>query len=571
MSAVTILLVVCASARSTGAAPRGTICWCSPGKALAASRMPNPTQAEGSTPKLTYQRRPDNAQKHSRRSILRALPLAVSAGILGCDASIQRADLPPVTAPPIELVGAAPFTATPTTDQEPSAATRITVSEGRALQTGTTIRFAGWGTAAELTALEQSLKAFEDLQPYAELEVRLDNALADGGMRTALQAEIDVDVVRIAADDVFDLTTGGYLVPLDEFVARHVDPVELEPAVTTARSGPGGEVAALSVGASYLGVFYNASHLEMAGVEPPTSWDDSWSVSEFEDHARRLAISDENRVLRFGLAAVPSLTRPALADANGIGPNGAFFSPDQIRSTMQTETHARTLRRMSSWRTVSEFELGIAERSAAPFNGGLTALYIDSSDFTPLIRPVVRWGFAPLPSWSGGASLTEGTEFCVAVNAASLDVESAWRLAQHFLEPDAQRALARNDVAVPFRKPVLNDPAFRDPNRPPADRSALRGAVAHDLRTPSNPGSKGWHALTQSPIEMVRSGATDADIFLATADELITRQLTAYEWSIAKDVIGYRRPLSIGNVLLREFDERIEAESAASAESGPDR
>ena len=144
------------------------------------------------------------------------------------------------------------------------------------------------------------------------------------------------------------------------------------------------------------------------------------------------------------------------------------------------------------------------------------------------------------------------------------------RASHHHLEPDAQHALARHDAAVPFRRSALNDPAFRDPNRPPADRTALSGAIAHDLRTPSNPGSKAWHVLTQAPIDVVRSGATDADTFLATADQLITRQLEAHEWSVAKDAPGYRRPLSIGNVLLREFDERVEAERAASATPTPE-
>ena len=116
--------------------------------------------------------------------------------------------------------------------------------------------------------------------------------------------------------------------------------------------------------------------------------------------------------------------------------------------------------------------------------------------------------------------------------------------------------LARTDAAVPFRRSVLREPAFRDPNRLPVDRTAWSGAVDHDLQTPSNPGSKAWHSLTAAPIEAVRRGVTDADTFLEQADELITRQLEAHEWSLAKDVPGYRRPPSLGDALLRELDAR---------------
>ena len=153
----------------------------------------------------------------------------------------------------------------------------------------------------------------------------------------------------------------------------------------------------------------------------------------------------------------------------------------------------------------------------------------------------------------------------MAVNSASEDLEPAWRLAQFFLEPEAQRALARNDAAVPFRRSVLREPAFRDPNRLPVDRTAWSGAVEHDLQTPSNPGSKAWHVLTAAAIEAVRRGDVEVEAYLEQADQLITRQLEAHEWSVAKDVAGYRRPPSLGNVLLREFDERREEERGPTA------
>ena len=163
--------------------------------------------------------------------------------------------------------------------------------------------------------------------------------MAGEGLRTGLHDGIEADVIRVSADDVFDLTAGGFLAPLDDFVARDLDFEDLAPAVTTARSGPGGEVTALSVGAAYLGVFYNEAHLESVGVEPPSRWEDPWSIDEFEVATRRLTAADEDRVDRFGLAAVPWWTRAALADAAGLGGAEAFFVPDQTRSTMHSPTH----------------------------------------------------------------------------------------------------------------------------------------------------------------------------------------------------------------------------------------
>ena len=148
----------------------------------------------------------------------------------------------------------------------------------------------------------------------------------------------------------------------------------------------------------------------------------------------------------------------------------------------------------------------------------------------------------------------------MAVNSASADLEPAWRLAHFFLEPEAQRALARTDAAVPFRRSVLREPAFAIPTGGPWTARPGAGAVAQDLQTPSNPGSKAWHVLTGAPIEAVRRGEVEPGAYLEQADDLITRQLEAHEWSLAKDVAGYRRPPSLGNVMLREFDERREQE-----------
>ena len=166
---------------------------------------------------------------------------------------------------------------------------------------------------------------------------------------------------------------------------------------------PAGRSTALSIGAAYLGVFYNEAHLALAGVEPPSSWEDSWTIAEFEFAARRLTAADEDRVDRYGLAAVPWVTRAAMAGAAGLAGSDAFFAPDQTRSTMQSAVHARTLGRMARWRSGSQIELGIEERFGTPFNGGQVALYVDASDFAPLVRPTIPWGVAPLPAWTDGS------------------------------------------------------------------------------------------------------------------------------------------------------------------------
>ncbi len=485
----------------------------------------------------------------TRRQILRATPALLLAALAGCTVRRDAVELPPVTQPPVQVVRPPRFTPTPTPPPTPAAT--ATPTPAQALYA--VISFASWGSRNTFRALETTLKAFRRAEPGIEVVARLDNSFSSDMARAELRAGTAFDVVRVAPEDVFDFTAGGLVLPLDDLAARDLDADELVPAHREARPGPGGELGALSLGARYLVMFYNLGHVEAAGIEMPTSWSDAWSVSEFEQTAQRMVIADEDRTDRFGFAAVPWIVRPLLASAAGGDPAGRFFNAGELQSTMAIDAHVRALKRIATWQTLLGFELGIDGRFSAPFNGGLVSFYVDATDFASSIRAGVRWETAPLPAWAGG-SLTEGQELCVAVSGQSSSPEAAWRLARFMLGPEAQRALAREDVVVPFRREVLRDPAFLDPNRRPTDRRLWADAIDRDLRTPSNPGAKAWDAVTGPAINAVRDGSQAVEEYLARADALITRQLRVRGWSSAKNVAGYRQQLPRGNVLVGDGD-----------------
>ncbi len=489
--------------------------------------------------------------RFTRREILRGTPAILLATLAGCTVRRDAAELPPVTQPPVQVVQPPRFAPTPTPPPTRAAATTATAAPAQALHGA--ISFASWGSPNTFRALEAALEAFRKAEPGIEVIARLDNAPSSDAARTELSAGTASDVVRVAPEDVFDFTAGGLVLPLDDLAARDLDMDEFVPALREARPGPGGELGALSLGARYLVMFYNRWHIEAAGVEVPTSWADAWSVTEFEQTARRMVLADEDRTDRFGFAAVPWIVRPLLASAAGGDPKGEFFNAGELRSTMAIDPHVRALKRIASWRTLLGFELGIDGRFSAPFNGGLVPFYVDATDFASSIRPGVPWEAAPLPGWSGGA-LTEGQELCVAVSGQSSSPEAAWRLARFMLGPEAQQALAREDVVVPFRREVLRGPAFLDPNRRPTDRTVWADAIDWDLRTPSNPGAKAWHTVTGPAVNAVRDGSQAAEDYLVAADALITRQLRARGWSSARNVAGYRQELPLGNALLSGGD-----------------
>jgi multiple sugar transport system substrate-binding protein len=489
----------------------------------------------------------------SRRTLLRA-SIGGTVGLLtACTLDNVKTTLPEVTPLPIENVSPRHLpTATPNPQSSPTPLATA-IPDATPVTTNVTISFETWGPRSMLEAFSEIFRTFQSQFPSIQVRARLDNALTSDGQRQALQLGGGADVTRIAPADVFDFTAAGFLHGLGDRTSSDSDLQTRVPRSIDARVGPGGERSVLTVGAAFQCVLYNQEHFESSGVTAPTSWANPWTVSEFEQVARRLVVADTNRVERFALAAIPAYTRPVLSTTHNARAGGVFLDTDERVSQMATADNELRLRRLATWQTALDIELPIPDRFAAPFSGGLTAMYIDRSDVGPSIRSSIPWAIAPLPAWNKTDAQTEADELCLGINATSVHPDSAWSLVRFLTGPEAQRSFARTDLVVPFRTEILVDPAFLEPNRRPLDRTVLREAADQMMKSPAHPGSKAWHKLTGPQILAVRRGDKSAGEYLREADRIITRQLKVRNWSSNRNRPGYRQSKPYGNHLLQEL------------------
>ena len=489
----------------------------------------------------------------SRRTLLRA-SIGGTVGLFSaCTLDTVRTTLPEVTPLPIENVKPQPLP-TPTPKPQSAPASLVTaVPDATPVATNVTITFETWGPPSMLEAFSEIIRTFQSHFPSIQVRGRLDNALTSDGQRQALQLGGGADVTRIAPADVFDFTAAGFLHGLGDRTSTDSDLQTMVPRSMDARVGPGDERSVLTVGAAFQCVLYNQEHFETSGVAAPTSWANPWTVDEFEQVARRLVIADTNRVERFALAAIPAYTRPVFGTTPNARAGGVFLDTDERVSKMATADNELRLRRLATWQTALDIELPIPDRFAAPFSGGLAAMYIDRSDVGPSIRASIPWAVAPLPAWNKADAQTEADELCLGINATSKHPDPAWSLVRFLAGPEAQRSFARTDLVVPFRTEILMDPAFLEPNRRPLDRTVLSEAKAQMMQSPAHPGSKAWHKLTGSPILAVRRGDKSAAEYLMEADRIITRQLKVRDWSSDSNRPGYRQSKPYGNHLLQEL------------------
>ncbi|MDE2768601.1 MAG: extracellular solute-binding protein [Chloroflexota bacterium] len=486
----------------------------------------------------------------SRRALLRAGLIAGSGLLAACTLERAGPELPPVTLPPVEVVQPPPL---PTSTPEPTAPrpTAASASVSAPQSPAVTIYFETWGPRVLLNAFSEIAQESREAIPWVTVQARLDNALSSDGLRTRLRNDEGPDVTRVEPEDVFDLTAAGFLHGLGARVSGDPELREAAPAAPAARTGAGGELSTLSIGATHQCLLYNAQHLESVGVTAPMSWQSPWTVDEFEEAARRLVIANNQRVERFGLTAIPAYARPVLAEKSD-----DWLASDQRASMLSTPQRRERLQRLTDWQTNLDIELPTAYRFVAPFSGGLASMHIDHTDVGRWVRASVPWGVAPLPAWEGRESLTEANELCVAIPAHSSEPDAAWTFARFLLDAPAQRALARTNLLTPTRLETLEDPAYLDPNQRPYNRTQLVEAAAKAMRSPAHPGAKAWHALTGDAIAPVRQGKEDAAAYLERADALITRQLRLRGWSAAADRPGYRQPLPFGNWFLAGLEER---------------
>jgi len=301
-----------------------------------------------------------------------------------------------------------------------------------------------------LNAFSEIAQESREAIPWVTVQARLDNALSSDGLRTRLRNDEGPDVTRVEPEDVFDFTAAGFLHGLGARVSGDPELREAAPAAPAARTGAGGEISTLSIGATHQCVLYNAQHLESVGVTAPMSWQSPWTVREFEESAQRLVIANNQRVERFGLTAIPAYARPVLAEKSD-----DWLASDQRASTLSTPQRRERLQRLTDWQTNLAIELPTAYRFVAPFSGGLASMHIDHTDVGRWVRASVPWGVAPLPAWEGRESLTEASELCVAIPAYSTEPDAAWTFARFLLDAPAQRALARTNLLTPTRLETL--------------------------------------------------------------------------------------------------------------------
>ena len=344
--------------------------------------------------------------------------------------------------------------------------------------TPTTIRFAVNEAPEELGSFKSVIAEFEKANP--NIKVKLENVPDDAEFLKKLAADIAAktppDVFMVNYRLIGPYAVKGALQPLDGYMntSQVFKPADFYPASLNAYKLKG-QQQCLPLNFSQLGVYYNKTLFEKAGVPLPKN---DWTWNDFLAAAKALT-QDTNgdgktdqygagistlaiRLMPFiwarGGDIVDNPERPTTLTLD----KGAALEAFQWFVNLQTQEHV-----------VPNKEAEATQSSQARFQDGTLGMFFQSRVITPELRETIKdkfeWDIVPLPQDKQRATILHSDGFCM--TNASKHKDAAWKLIEFFNSTASQSTLAQSGRTVPSLQAVANAPAFLKSN-PPANNAS---------------------------------------------------------------------------------------------------
>lgn len=205
-------------------------------------------------------------------------------------------------------------------------------------------------------------------------------------------------------------------------------------------------------------MFYNVDYLEDAGVEPPTTWDELYSVAE-----KLTGEKDGKNVIGLGLENSVTLEFNQWVHQAG----GVYFDEDSEKFMMNSPEGKEAL----------EFVYGMIEDGIArtagedgymsePFARGDVGLYIGSSAGIPYVAAPaeengINWAATVLPEGKKAATPFAGTNVSVFASATDEEKFAAWEYIKFLINTENTTYWAMQSGYLPIRYSALESEEWK--------------------------------------------------------------------------------------------------------------
>ncbi|HEU5369666.1 MAG TPA: ABC transporter substrate-binding protein [Ktedonobacterales bacterium] len=320
-----------------------------------------------------------------------------------------------------------------------------------------TLNVAGWSSSpAEDGLVQSALNQFMQQNP----NIKVTWQVIPGDYPTKMRANVASGNVP----DVFYLQPGmaqeyiqaGKLLNLSPYMARdNVPASDFYASLMQPFDCADGTVFGIAKDWNSLGLFYNKTLFQQAGIGDPSNW--SWS--DFQNAAQQLT---KNGV--YGAALPPDASRwGAFLFANG----GQMLSSDGTKALFNSQQGIDAATFYTSFQLnktgVRPGDVGAGwdgdafgkQQVAMTFEGGWMIPFMQQS------FPNVQYGIAPMPKAPNGKRANLLYTNAWAAYSGTKHPDAAWKLIQFLTGAGHQGDVLRDGFALPTIKSLANDPYFQ--------------------------------------------------------------------------------------------------------------
>jgi len=316
-------------------------------------------------------------------------------------------------------------------------------------------------TPAEDALVQQNLNNFEQLHP----NIHINWSPIPGDYPTKMRANVASgtvpDVFYLTPDMSSEYISSGKLLNLSPYMGRDgVKASDYYSALLNPFTCTSGQVYGLPKDWNSLGVFYNKSMFQAAGLSFPTA---NWTWDDLKNDAQKLTKNPGTPNSVYGISLSADLSRwGAFLLANG----GTVLNKDGTQATFNNQTGIDTLNFYTSF---LKNNTGVLPTTVgAPWNGDAfgkqrVAMAIEGGWLIPYMTttyPNVQYDIAPLPVAPNGqrANLTFTNAW--AAYSGTKHPDAAWELVKYMTGSTVQASQLNAGFALPTLKSLANASYF---------------------------------------------------------------------------------------------------------------
>lgn len=339
-----------------------------------------------------------------------------------------------------------------------------TTSSTAKAESGTiTLNVGGFSSSpAEDALVQQGLNSFMKKYPNIKATFTAIPGDYETKMRANVASNSLPDVFYVTPNMAQEYVKAGKLLNLSPYMARdNVQPSSFYSSLMTPFDCSDGTVYGIPKDWNTLGLFYNKTMFQQAGLGDPSNW--SWT--DLQNAAQKL-----NKPASGSSKGVAGISLPADASRWGaflFANGGQMISKDGQKAEFNNQAGVQAAQFYTSFELnhtgVQPSDIGAAwdgaafgqQQAAMTFEGGWMIPFM-SQQFAS-----VQYGIAPLPKASNGQRGNLIYTNAWGASASTKHPDAAWKLIQYMTGATYQQQVLHDGFALPTIKSLANDSYFQ--------------------------------------------------------------------------------------------------------------